>query len=142
MPAADVVYRDAQARLHRLLGSYLAIVAWKSGCDCIILERDKLLPFLGLEKMKNARIDWLKEDLRSLFPICHTTTATAAGTYADLYLSRKTIPNNNGVWASMTTQKRVDILAGIGITATIIGIPGEKELVTKMALLSAGLESL
>ncbi len=142
MAAADVVYRETQARLHRVLGSYLAMVAWKSGCDCIILQRKTLLGFLGLEKMKNVRIDWLKADLASLFPDCHTTNTSTSGVYADLYLSRKKIPDQNGVWGTMTTKKRIEALAALGVSATTLEIPKERELVKKMALVLSGLDDI
>lgn len=142
MAAGDVVYRTTQARLHRVLGNYLAIIAWKSGNDCIVLERSTLLKFLDLSKMKNARIDWLKEDLKPLFPECHTTNSTPSGVYATLYLSRVKIPADKGIWKSMTTKKRIEALANIGIRATVVTLPKEDELIKKMALALSGLENL
>jgi hypothetical protein len=142
MAAADAVYRETQARLHRVLGNYLAIVAWKAGIDCIILERKTLLSFLDLSKMKNVRIDWLKEDLKPLFPECHTTNTSSSGVYATLYLSRRKIPADKGVWKAMTTAKRIEILGTNGIAAAAVEIPKEKELIKKMALALAGLEHL
>lgn len=142
MAAADVVYRATQARLHRVLANYLAVVSWKSGNDCIILERKTLLGFLELSKMKNARIDWLKEDLKPLFPHCHATNSTSSGVYATLYLSRVKIPSDKGVWDAMSTKKRIALLGSIGITAGEAELPKEKELIKKMALALAGLEIL
>ena len=142
MAAADVVYRETQARLHRVLGSYLAMVAWKSGCDCIVLQRKTLLSFLGLKKMKDVRIDWLKADLKSLFSDCHTTSTSSSGVYAELYLSRKKVPSQNGVWGTMTTKKRIAALGALGISAATVEIPKERELVKKMALVLSGLEDI
>lgn len=142
MAAADAVYRETQARLHRVLGNYLSIVAWKAGIDCIILERKTLLSFLDLSKMKNVRIDWLKSDLKPLFPDCHTTNTSTSGVYATLYMSRKQVPSDKGIWKTMTTAKRIEALAAVGIAAAAVDIPKEKELVKKMALALAGLEHL
>lgn len=140
MPSAEDVYREAQARLHRVLGVYLSLIAWKEGVDCVVLKRESLLKFLELKRMRNARIDWLKEDLKYLFKDAHTTSYTNSGIYADLYLSRVSIPKIDGIWNSMQTEVRVKKLTEKGIPAKIIEIPDEKNLLSKMALISNGVE--
>lgn len=137
MAAADVVYRKAQSRLHRVLGTYLALTAWKQGCDCVIVKRESLLSFLDLEKMKNTRIDWLKEDLEYLFPYCKTTKVD--GVYASIFLSRIEFPKS--IFAvTETLQDRVKKMHSEGINAVILELPKEKELIQKMAILLSGID--
>lgn len=142
MASSEEVYREAQVRLHRVLGAFLTMKSWKNGIDCVILERDTLLSFLDIERMRNTRIDWLKEDLKYLFKYAHTTNTSSTGTYAELYLSRLKIPSKNGVWSTMTSKQRVEKLLEVGIKAQIIELPSEKKLLTRMALISNGLEKI
>ena len=142
MASAEDVYREAQARLHRVLGSYLAMKAWSCNLDCVVIERDSLLDFLDLERMRNARVDWLKSDLEYLFKYAHTTNNSQTGTYATLYLSRVKIPRNAGIWVSMTSKERINLLSEHGIKAKVIELPSEKTLLRKMALISQGIEKL
>ena len=142
MASSEEVYRETQMRLHRVLGAYLAMKTWKNGMDCVILERDTLLSFLDIERMRNTRIDWLKEDLKYLFKYTHTTNTTSTKTYATLYLSRVKIPSNSGVWKSMTSEERINKMKEIDIKAKILELPSEKELLTKMALISNGIEKI
>jgi len=140
--SSEEVYRETQLRLHRVLGAYLAMKSWKNGIDCVILERDTLLSFLEIERMRNARIDWLKEDLKYLFKYPHMTNTTSTKTYATLYLSRVKIPSNSGVWKSMTSEERIIKMQEIGIKAQVLELPSEKKLLTKMALISNGIEKV
>lgn len=68
MTIAENVYRESQARLHKILGTYLLVKAWESGTDAVAIPRYDLLAFLKLERMKNVRIDWLRSDLKEFFP--------------------------------------------------------------------------
>ncbi|EOV6284663.1 hypothetical protein ACOQ0N_004598 [Vibrio parahaemolyticus] len=142
MASSDEVYRETQARLHRVLGAYLAMSAWKKGADCVILQRSTLLSFLKLERMKNKRIDWLKEDLKYLFHYAHTTSYTKTRTYADLYLSRVKIPKGKDVWGSMSTEERIQKLKELNIEAEVIELPSETRLLSKMALVSNGVRKV
>ena len=86
MASAEEVYRESQKRLHKTLGAYLIIKAWELGVDCIAIQRNSLLRFLKLERMKNIRIDWLKDDLSEFFPHQWVTYTSRTGVYATLYL--------------------------------------------------------
>lgn len=141
MASGDEIYRESQARLHRVLGAYLAILTCKKRLDCIVLERNNLLSFLKLERMKNERIDWLKTDLKYLFNYSNTTKYSKSGTYASLYLFRGSAPEKS-IWKTMRTEERIIEFAKKGITAEVITIPSEKELLTDMALISNGIEEI
>jgi hypothetical protein len=138
MASAEEVYREAQERLHRTLGAFLIVKAWEIGVDCIAIKRNSLLKFLKLERMKNTRIDWLKEDLSDFFPHQWVTYSSDSGTYATLYLSRFEIPDK-GKKGSMTDKKRIEKISNLGVRASIIKVPNEKDMISSMALLSNGI---
>ena len=138
MASAEEVYRKSQKRLHQTLGSYLLVKAWEMVVDCIAIKRQQLLNFLQLERMKNKRIDWLKDDLTNFFPYQMTTNSSASGTYATLYLSRFPLPPE-GKKGSMTDEKRVKKFCALGLKSAITTVPKEDKIISSMALLSNGI---
>ena len=138
MASAEEVYRESQKRLHKTLGSYLLVKAWEMGVDCIAIQRESLLKFLKLERMKNKRIDWLKTDLKDFFPYQWTTNFSSSGTYATLYLSRFEMPIK-GKSDSMTDKKRMEKFTNLGLKSAIVKVAKEKEIISSMALLSNGI---
>ncbi|CAH7271598.1 MULTISPECIES: hypothetical protein [Vibrio] len=141
MAAGDDVYREAQARLHRILGSYLSMLAWKMGADCVVIQRDELLTFLELTRMKNVRVDWIKEDIKHLFKHTKTTFYAKNGNYAELYLSRSKFPK--GICSeAMSTEQRIEKFKEHGLTLVDVTLPTERELISKMALIMTGIEEM
>ena len=140
MATADT-YREAHRRSHKLLGAYLALWAWKHGVDAVMLPREQLLPFLGLERMQNKRVDWLKNDVKSLFPEAWNTVDSKNNIYASLFLSRRAFPPavKSG---SMTDQKRVEAVNLAGLKAAIVKIPKEAEIVKLLACITHGIFDL
>ena len=134
-------YRNALCRNHRLLASYLALWAWQKGVDCVALPRRTLLPFLGLRRMRDQRIDWLKQDVRDLFPHAWTTVDSRSNVYATLYLSRKPIPieAHNG---TMPDAKRVEKITALGLPAAVAKIPKEEALLGILGSIVHGIGSL
>ncbi len=117
----EETYREAHRRSHKLLGSYLALWAWTRKVDCVVLPREQLLPFLGLEQMRNTRIEWLKDDLEKLFPHAFTTES-GANVYATLYLSRLPIPSDAKA-GKMTDEERVEVLEAAGLNPSLSRFP-------------------
>ncbi|ARR44236.1 hypothetical protein CGH86_23405 [Vibrio parahaemolyticus] len=141
MAAGDDVYREAQARLHRILGSYLSMYAWKSGADCVVIQREELLEFLELTRMKNVRVDWIKEDLKHLFRYAKTTVYSDSGNYAELYLSRTKFPK--GICDEpLKTEQRIEKFKAHGLKLVDVSLPSEHELVSKMALILTGIGNM
>lgn len=140
MASGEEVYREAQERLHKTLGAYLIIKAWQLKVDCLVLQRETLLQFLNIERMKNARLDWLKKDLVEYFPHQWTTKFSKSGTYSTLYLSRFEIPSISKE-KTMTDEKRIEIMKTYGLNSQIYKMPDLKEMVSIMALFSSGLLS-
>ncbi|WP_228520374.1 hypothetical protein, partial [Vibrio parahaemolyticus] len=141
MTSRDDAYRESQKRLHRVLGTYLALVAWKKRADGIVIKREHLLNFLKITRMQNVRVDWMKDDLMHLFRYTGNTYFSSSGTYAELYLSRVPIPK--GIfYEKMSTEKRIKLFKEKGIKIISVEPPEEKELIKKVALITAGVEAL
>src|SRR2546425_367851 len=67
-PMVSDGHREFCRRQHRVIGHFLALQAWRRAVDCIVLERQHLESFLGLERFKRARQEWLMTDLLPWFP--------------------------------------------------------------------------
>jgi hypothetical protein len=139
-------YRDACRRHHRLIGYYLAIVAWARNLDCIVLDRSHLEKLLGLKRFKSVRVRWLCSDLRAWFPhqeAYHLTRAPSS--ISTLFLSRVPISAHLPK-GSMTAEQR---LAGMAkdaprtemFSSSSSEIPEEAEIVLRLALFAAGLDT-
>lgn len=140
MAAADEVYRESQARLHKTLGAYLLVKAWEIGVDCVVINRSSLLKFLKLERMRDIRIDWLKQDLKDFFPYQFTTVSPDTKTYATLFLSRFDFPPKC-MSDQMTVNDRVDLLYLRDLKAEVVEVPEESQIITSMALLANGIST-
>ena len=73
MAAPKDAYRESHRRSHRALGMFLALRAWHMGVDCVAVQRESLLRFLELQKMRDQRVDWIRDDIHDLFPHVWTT---------------------------------------------------------------------
>src|SRR6266542_3615398 len=134
----NTTYRQACRRSHRLLGTYLAMTAWVRKVDCVILSRAELLPYLGVGRMKNRRVDWLKADVGKLVPNADNLVEQKTGKYSTLYLSR--LPFPEGCFqVPMSDQKRMKMLNEKGFKTAIVEIPQEAEIVTLLATTIHGL---
>jgi hypothetical protein len=115
-----------------LLGTYLALAAWVKNVDCVVLQRAQLLPYLGLERMKNARIEWLKKDIKKLFPYANNLIELNTKIYASLYLTRVDFPADIFGYA-ISDEQRIDRMAEKGFKAAEVSIPNETEIVATLA---------
>lgn len=136
--ATEDIYRESQRRTHKLLGVYLSLLAWKQGIDCVVLEREQLLPFLDLLAMQNKRIDRVKKDVEYLFPHAFSTENSKTSVYATLYLSRLPFTPEMKT-GEMTDAKRVEAFALGGIKSAIVQIPNEQEIIRVLALVTHGI---
>ena len=137
--AAEDVYRESNRRRHKLFGAYLTFWAWMHQADCVVLSRKTLLRFLELERMRNKRVDWMKEDLEELFPHASAMYTTTSKVYSNLYLSRLPYPDSFP-WGSMSTKKRIEMLNAKGLTTLEAKIPKESDMVSTLAKVMIGIE--
>ena len=135
----EQAYREAYRRTHKLLRRVFGpIGTWTRGLDCVILERGQLLPFLGLKAMQDKRIDWVKDDLKYLFPHAWVTVNVQSGVYSTLYMSRFPFPP--GIkGGSMSDKKRAEAITSGGVRAAIVNIPQEAEIIKVLASVTHGI---
>ncbi len=137
-------HREFCRRQHRVIGHFLALQAWTRGVDCIVLQREHLESFLGLERFKRARQEWLMEDLRPWFP--HQQKIRRFGTkssLASLFLSRVSLDEHFPRGPPMTTAQRIAKLKP-AVRACVFKLPRgakvhEATMVSQLALLASGL---
>jgi hypothetical protein len=132
------IYRELNRRRHKLFGAYLAFWAWRNKVDCVVLSGRTTLRYLELERMQNKRINWLKDDLKNVFPYSNAMFASSSGAYAGLYLSRLPFPKDVQ-WDSMSTFRRVEILNDAGLKTKIAKIPSEKKMIAFFAKVMLGI---
>lgn len=140
MPAPEITYRETHRRSHRILGMFLALRAWHMGVDCVAVNRVSLLRFLELERMRDQRVDWIRDDIKDLFPHVWTTVSSGTNIYATAYFSRFPIPQD-GRLGTMSDTKRCERLTELGLKTAHVTVPRENDLVRHIALASHGLIS-
>ena len=63
----EAVREDAK-RQHRSLGMYCALFCWHQNKNAVFVSKDMFLSFIGLERLKDVRFQWLKQDIAAYFP--------------------------------------------------------------------------
>jgi hypothetical protein len=130
-----------------MVAHYVAVEAWTRGLDCVVLERRHLEKMLGLERFKSVRIAWMQQDFEPWFPYQEPFFSTRArSSIGSIFLSR--VPLEGVLPAgAMTVAQRV---AGAGKAGIRIGVlfgnrnrsaPSESSIVSRLAVLAAGLEA-
>lgn len=133
------IYRDACRRSHRIFGSYLALWAWKSRVDCIVVDRRQLFAYLGLRAMRTQRLRWLEHDIKGLFPYT-TALYGKTGAHAGTYLSRLKFPPK-AFEGYMYNDERIKVLRDQGLRAAEISLPSEDRMVVFLAASAAGVKA-
>jgi hypothetical protein len=138
-------HREACRRQHGMLGQYLAMQAWVRGLECIVLQRRDLEYFLGLERFKSTRVQWLREDLTPWFPHqeAHHKTGAPSSIHS-LYLSRVSMGPHLPP-GSMTVDVRLQKMSATAPKTEMFLAQGpwrpptEQAIVSQLAVISAGL---
>lgn len=140
-------HRSACRRQHRVLGHFLAVQAWLRGVDCLVLDRNDVEAFLVLERLKEQRINWLRDDLNPWFPHQHIYVQGAGMGFSlhSLYVSRTPIER----WlpdGEMSTEERIREMRRGAPKTEMFAVPpsghrhlNELDIVKYLALLDSGL---
>ena len=139
-------HREAARRQHRVLGHYLAIQAWLRNLDCVVLTRKDLEAFLGLQRFKSARVEWLKDDLVPWFEFQKAYyKSSSPSSIHSLFLSRVSMEPHlpDG---SMKTDERIKKLGSKAPRTEKFILEGhpwvpptESEMIAQLAVISSGL---
>ncbi len=136
--AADEFYRNSARRIHRTLGAYLVQWAWMNGVDCVAVRRSAYLRFVGIKTMQEKRIEWLKDDLRSVFP--HSAALYLKGKkWSTIWFSRLPFPPGFAA-ERLTVDRRLQELRQRGLRADSVTIPTERIVIEAMARVATGIE--
>jgi len=135
-------------RQHRVLGLHLATQCWINDLDAIAVERKHFCSYLSLQRVKKARVEAFREDLKPWFTFSYPYYASnAPDSFHSIILSRKdataTIPK--GI---MTTAVRVARIKNAGLVIMSVGDLktwdadlAEAAIVSQVALLAAGISA-
>jgi len=68
--------RRYRGRLHRIVSLYLALKAWGTGVNCLVLSRSELLKFFKMDSTPGSRMAEIEKDM-----VTELTLLTAGLTY-------------------------------------------------------------
>lgn len=137
--ASKDFYRMAARRTHRTLGSYLVQWAWANNVDCVVIKSKDYLRLLGMKRMQDKRMEWITDDLKSIFPYIKPIPRLGSKMWTSIYLSRHRFPK--GVFdGSSTVEKRIKRMNDGGVRAAVAQLLDEAGVVEAMARVACGLE--
>ena len=64
----QIEVREGARRQHRGLAMFCALYCWHHNKEAVFVSKELFLDYLGLERMKGARYDWVLEDFSEYFP--------------------------------------------------------------------------
>ena len=144
--------RIYRLRLHRIVSLYLALKAWCADVNCIAVSRSELLKFFGMDSTPEKRMAEIEKDMKPWFKGFKTYHRENANTYVNwLFLSqsadRSFLPPGSTLSTSTGVKKLIEGLGGGASTVLLSeilgasGVPTQKDMVTELTLLTAGLSS-
>ncbi|MFI8609316.1 hypothetical protein ACIGFL_13475 [Pseudomonas sp. NPDC077649] len=60
--------REGARRQHRGLAMFCVLYCWHHNKKAVFVRKELLLHYLGLERMKGTRYEWITEDVAAYFP--------------------------------------------------------------------------
>jgi len=137
------MYRDACRRLHRIIGNSFAVKAWCRGADCVVLDRKVLKELLTLERIKEVRVQWMRQDIKRWFPHIHSLQYAQKDSVGSIYLSR--VPIDEWMVGEMSDTQRAKQMREGGVKAIVFADPtkldcSESGMITDLTLLAGGLK--
>jgi len=104
--------------------------------DCLVLDRSVLLPYLGVEAMREKRLEWLAEDIKETFPYAEALYY-GGSVYGALYISRREFPGG-AFDKTLSDLKRLRLLRRRGLRASLSNIPSESRMISFLAAAATG----
>jgi len=140
----EQIYRDACRRSHRILANYLALVAWRDGLEGVCVERKHLLKYLSLDAMRDQRVEWLKEDIKRLFPYVESRRDWVYGgtnAFIALFIARRPFPPD-GLPPHEGFAWDTEGLRKTKFRIRKVSLPSENRIVGALAAAAAGIRTL
>lgn len=121
--------REGARRQHRAVSLFAVVQCWLRGLDGVVFQRRSLERLLGLKRFKQTRVDWLRYDLKELFPY-QSDFYTSSSSFHSLFVCRLPIDEFLTV-GSMTTVERLEKMSAEAPRLEMFkiwSIPRKKEL--------------
>jgi len=71
--ADQIEVREGAKRQHLSLAMFCVLYAWEHNKQAILISEEMLKSYLGLQRLKAARITWLLEDVKNYFECSYQT---------------------------------------------------------------------
>jgi hypothetical protein len=140
MASPNDAYREFFRRIHRTMAAYLAMVAWRRNLDCVSIERDEIVRLWGISKrVENQRLEWLKHDVKPAFAFFKNLNFTGrTKKFAGVFLARREFPTG-AFDDALSNVKRAQLLTRMGLSAEVISLPPEEEMLRVLTTVIHGL---
>src|ERR671930_1527422 len=141
-PKTERIYRDACRRSHTILANYLALVAWRNRLEGVCMDRKNLLRYLGLRIMPDQRVEWLKDDIRRMFPYLESLRDHGyygTGAFTALFIARRPFPE--GCLYSSSYSLGIDELRKAKFRVRRVALPSEDRMIGALARAAAGIRT-
>jgi len=130
------IYEEANRRLDKVLGAYLALYAWRCGVDAVAVSRDSLMASFGVSKLHWTRVDQFLSDNEPLFP--YSEVIAPVQRIEGVVMARKAIPKKGG-WLGNSAKTAANALAKADLSTVAAPLPSEGDAVTLLAQVANGL---
>jgi hypothetical protein len=129
MPSRKITIHDREIkryrlRLSRTVGLYLAMFAWKTGLDGVVLMRQDIQEFFGIDNTGSTRMDQIVENIAPWFRYSKAYYREKSDTYVHyLFLSKSELDPHIPSSQSLSQDKEpkrhivVRVLGAMGQTA-------------------------
>jgi hypothetical protein len=161
MPSRKTTIHDREIkryrlRLSRTVGLYLAMFAWKAGLDGVVLMRQDIQEFFGIDNTGRPRMDQIIENITPWFRYSKVYHREKSDTYVHyLFLSKSElelhIPSSQSLSQDKEPKRRtvVRVLDAMGQTAPRLRLfaslveemPKQSDIIADLALFTAGVKT-
>ncbi len=114
--------REGARRLHRVLSLYCTLFCWKNKIDAVFLLKSELYQILGVSRIKEARREWLEEDIKDYFEYYFTLESSGKEYFVFSREPRETLKESK-LYKSLNND--LDVMLQLELSA---GLGGEAEV--------------
>jgi len=131
------IYREANRRLHRVLGLYAALSAWTCDVDALVISRVSLMSALAVATLHEERVHEFFDDNESLFP--YSCVVSGKPKVQGLVIARRALPKRDG-WLGDSAERAAQVLNESGLPTAVLELPLESEAFNRLVPTLHGLE--
>ncbi len=143
-------------RLSRIIGLYLSLFAWKAGLDGVVLMRQDITEFFGIDNTGRPRISQIVSDMVPWFKDHKVYRRDGSDTYVHyLFLSKSDLESHLPSSPSLSQEKEpkrrtvVRVLDAMGqaaprlrlFSSLVEEMPKQSDIIADLALFTAGVKT-